>query len=334
VKKIVELDATEKFDILHAQFAYPPGIAALLAGKALKKPVVVSIQGGDGHWFGTCCNYHRQLMKTLLRNSQALIIGTASFAQEVRENNNEDPKFVILPGATNVEQFHSWNSRQRANMREKYGIPVAKRVILSHGRLDWRKGIGELLEAFVLLHERDKEIHLVFAGVGPDEDALQARVRDMNLVPYISFLGYVDYADTPEVYALGDIFCSPTYAEGFSNTIVEALASGLPVVSTNVVGVRDVLVDGETALLVEARDPKSLEAVLRTLLDDDTTRNRLINNGHEAVNRLWSWKNLAMKLEQVYSSVRTQIPQHSWSLDSCGNPKAEPCRFREAPNLL
>ncbi len=78
--------------------------------------------------------------------------------------------------------------------------------------------------------------------------------------------GYVDYADVPEVYRRADIFVSPTYAEGFSNTILEAMASGLAVVSCRAVGVVDCIRDGENGLLTEPGDVPALTAALRRVL--------------------------------------------------------------------
>lgn len=334
VEKVVSENQKKRFDLIHAQFAYPPGLAALLAGKVLAKPVILSIQGGDGHWFGTCCGYHRRVMKTILRNSQALIIGTESFAQEVRDLNDENPNFTVLPGATNTDLFRQFSSKERTELRKHYGVPLDKTVIVSHGRLDWRKGIRELLEAFSRIRSIRNDVHLVLAGVGPNEREIAGLIDALELGHAVTQLGYIDYLCAPEVYGCGDIFCSPTYAEGFSNTIVEALATGLPVVATDVVGVRDVIVHGETGMLVPPQDSGALAAALEQVLDNPGLREKLIAAGHAAVESKWNWRRLSEELERIYLRVLSISHTDGWDLSECGDPAAEVCRFRQSPHLL
>lgn len=334
VEKIVSENKKRRFDLIHAQFAYPPGLAALLAGKILGKPVVVSIQGGDGHWFGTCCGYHRKVMKTILRNSRALIIGTESFAHEVRDLNDENPDFIILPGATNTDMFRRFRSNEKMAFRKRFDVPIDKTVIISFGRLDWRKGIRELLEAFARIMSCRSDVHLVLAGVGPHEHEISELIDLLQVRQNVTQLGYIDYLNAPEVYGCGDIFCSPTYAEGFSNTIVEALATGLPVVATDVVGVRDVIEDGETGILVPPRDPVALAAALLRVLSEPNTWKKLTAAGQAAVESKWNWRRLSEEVEKVYFQKLSINHADNWSLSDCGDPFGETCKFRQSPHLL
>ena len=83
VDAVLAEHAQAPFELLHAQYGYPTGLAALEAGRRLKLPVVVSIQGGDGHWVGPCCSTHRDAMRAVLLHASAVLIGSASFAEEV-----------------------------------------------------------------------------------------------------------------------------------------------------------------------------------------------------------------------------------------------------------
>ena len=111
IETIVEIVVREHeqkpFDIIHAQYGYPTGLAALEASKRLGVPNVISIQGGDGHWVGLCCKTHKAAMLTVLGHAGALLIGSRSFAQEVRENHGTPVEdFVIVPGAVNLPLIH------------------------------------------------------------------------------------------------------------------------------------------------------------------------------------------------------------------------------------
>ena len=106
VDKALELHARQPFDVVHAQYAYPTGLAALEVSRRAGIPNVVSIQGGDGHWVGGCCETHQRAMDAVLNHAMGLAIGCDSFRDEVVENHGTDPaRFTIVPGATNVDQF-------------------------------------------------------------------------------------------------------------------------------------------------------------------------------------------------------------------------------------
>ena len=98
-RTVLELHDREPFDVLHAQYAYPNGLAALRAARAAGLPAVVSVQGGDGHWVGTCCTTHRELVRAVFAAAPALLIGSPSFAAEVVERHGVDPaRFTLVPG--------------------------------------------------------------------------------------------------------------------------------------------------------------------------------------------------------------------------------------------
>ena len=106
VKLAETLHKTKPFDVVHAQYCYPNGMAALKISTKLKIPNVVSIQGGDGHWVGLCCSTHKSAMLAVLNHANLLIIGSDSFADEVCKNHNlKKDRLLIIPGAINSEDF-------------------------------------------------------------------------------------------------------------------------------------------------------------------------------------------------------------------------------------
>ena len=189
----------------------------------------------------------------------------------------------------------------------------------------------DLLDAFEILAE-GRPLRLVISGIGPDVDAVRDRVDALgHLHDRIDVAGYTAYADAPDVYRQGDVFVSPTYAEGFSNTILEAMASGLPIVSTEVVGVVDCLRDGENALLVAPRAPEALAAAIGRLLDDADLRGRLARYALEEARTKYAWATIAEQIAGVYGDLGGTRPDTAWSLPD-GAPDA--CRFRAEPHLL
>jgi glycogen synthase len=312
-RTVVDLHDEQPFDVLHAQYGYPPGLAVLLASRETGLPTVVSIQGGDGHWVGTCCRTHAEAMHTVLDSSGAVLIGSASFRDEVVGNLGTDPaRFRIVPGATDTRRFTPAD--------RPLGSLADPPVLLFHGRVDRRKGVLDLLEAL------PDDVRLVVSGIGPDLDEARARADSRT-----TFLGYVPPEEAPEVYRSADVFVSPTYSEGFSNTLLEAMASGLPTVSTASVGVVDCLRHEDNGLLHDPGDVGGLAKALDRLLSDAPLRTRLATTALEEVRRLYSWPVLARSIDDVYTELAGTTPDLSWTPPTTVDPT---CRFRAAAHLL
>ena len=312
------------FEVLHAQYGYPPGYAVLLASHATGVPCVTSIQGGDGHWVGSCCGSHELAMRRVIERSGAVLIGGDSFRHEVCERLGIDPAcFTIVPGAVDTERFHPAPGKAPGSA----GVPP---VLLYHGRVDRRKGALDFVEALRRLAPR-MPFRAIVSGIGPDVDAVRAAIDAANLGERVEMRGYVKYDEVPAVYREADAFVSPTYAEGFSNTILEAMASALPIVSCRAVGVIDALRDGENALLVEPGDTVALAAALARMLEDPPLRAQLATSALYECRRTYSWFAVA---ERILAAYRGAIARGTARNGALSPLPIEPCRFRATPHLL
>jgi glycogen synthase len=319
---VVDLHERKPFDVLHAQYAYPNGLAVLRAARVTGLPAVVSVQGGDGHWVGTCCTTHQALIRAVFTHAPALVIGSPSFAAEVTARHGVDPaRFTLVPGATDVERFAPPDPDDLASVSN----PA---VLLYHGRVDVRKGVLDLLEAVRLLLADGVRVRLLVSGIGPDTALVGQRITALGLDDHVEVLGAVPYERAHEVYRRGEVFVSPTYAEGFSNTILEAMASGLPVVSTDVVGVRDCVRPEDNGILVPPADPVALAAGISRVLTDDVLRRRMAERAHRDVHMRWSWPVVTGQITTIYDRPAVALPE-------IPDPPVDPsCRFRSAPHLL
>ncbi|RZT85701.1 glycosyltransferase involved in cell wall biosynthesis [Pseudonocardia sediminis] len=319
---VLDLHAATPFDVLHAQYSYPNGLAVLRAAHTTGLPAVVSVQGGDGHWVGTCCTTHRALNRAVMQGAPALLIGSDSFAAEVADRHDVDrARFAVIPGATDADRFFPAGPP---------GAVSDPAVLLYHGRIDARKGVLDLLDAVSSLLEH-RRVRLLVSGIGPDTRRVAERIAELGLGEHVEVLGAVPYERAEEVYRRGEIFVSPTYAEGFSNTVLEAMASGLPVVSTDVVGVRDCVRDDENGVLVPAGEPAALATALARLIDDAPRRRRLAECALDEVRRRWSWPVVAARITGVYDEVIAR----GAGVAAIEQPAMDPeCRFRAAPHLL
>ena len=315
--------AVQPFDILHAQYGYPTGWAVLLAAAEIGVPCVVSIQGGDGHWVGSCCETHYQAFRRVLDHAGALLIGGESFISEVSERMGVPrARFTRVPGAVDTTRFRPGHV---------VGSVAAPPRLLYHGRVDRRKGVLDFIEALGLLRDWGVPFRATISGIGPDVEPAQTLAARLRFTPEtLAFSGGADYATAPQIYAAADIFASPTYSEGFSNTILEAMACGLPVASCEVVGVTDCLRHDDNGLLTQAGDVRAHAETLRRLIEDESLRRRIAQRGLDDCRANYAWAVVGRRVVEVYAELRTTVPAGDISRDLV----ASPCRFRVHPHLL
>ena len=225
-----------------------------------------------------------------------------------------------MPGAVDIERFHPDPARPEADPP----------VMLYHGRVDARKGVLDLLDAARQLRDTGDRFRLLISGIGPTFEETAAAIPGLGLRGLVEMTGYVEYADVPEVYRRADIFVSPTYAEGFSNTILEAMATRLAVVSCRSVGVVDCIRDGENGLLTEPGDRNGLAEALRRVLRDGEFRRGLADAALWECRAVYSWSKVGRQIMDVYAEVAGRKPDLDWSPQL----PVTPCRFRAEPHLL
>jgi glycosyltransferase involved in cell wall biosynthesis len=174
--------------------------------------------------------------------------------------------------------------------------------VLYVGRLTREKGVDLLADAFLRAHEGDPRLHLLLAGGGPEEGELRNRLGDRATI-----LGWLDGDDLPRAYASADIFLFCSRTDTFGQVLVEAGASGLPVVAIDEGGPSSIVADGETGRLCGA-DPAMLAAAILQLADSPAWRAKLGRQGREAA-RARTWEASMMQLADGYDRATEPAEQ-------------------------
>lgn len=171
-----------------------------------------------------------------------------------------------------------------------------------------RKRIIDLIDAFALLNASEPRARLVVIGDGPEHAALLQRVATLGLEGRVQLLGALpDDAEVRAWYGRASVFCLPSEQEGFGIVFLEAMASGLPVVSTSAAAIPEVVPDGEAGLLVPPRDPIALAEALLRLLQDPGLRSRLRDAGRVHARR-YGWEQVADRfLEAVAPQLAAPV---------------------------
>lgn len=188
-----------------------------------------------------------------------------------------DPaRLSFVPQSIDVDHYataRSVGAGRRAELRERLDLHGC--VFIYTGRLIWEKGVPTLLDAFAAIRPQAPDATLLLVGDGVDEPEYRARAERIGNV---RFSGFVQRQELPELYACGDVFVFPSLGEPNGLVVDEALAAGLPVISSDAVGdIRDRIRDGENGYVVPGGDAPALAARMRALATEPALRARLAN---------------------------------------------------------
>jgi glycosyltransferase involved in cell wall biosynthesis len=174
--------------------------------------------------------------------------------------------------------------------------------VLTVARLESQKDHATLIEAV----PRVPDARFVLVGEGGERRALESRARALGVSDRVRFLGL--RGDIADLLAISDVFVLPSLYEGLPLSILEAMAAGKPVVASSIPGIDEVVVDGETGLLVPPRDPAALAASIRLLLTDSDLRVRLGDAGRERVHGTFSLERMVEGVVAVYQEALAEHP--------------------------
>lgn len=275
LQAFVALFRRHRFDIV-LSVTPKAGLLTMVAGFLAQVPCRI-------HWFtGQVWVTRQGLGRSILKTADRLI---AALATSLLADSPSQRDFLVEQGVVRTnkisviadgsicgvdsERFCP-NAEARQAVRASFGIPDAATLVLYLGRLNVDKGLRELSEAMRTLGERFPAVHWLF--VGPDEGDMADELR-LAAGRFSNRIHFQGFTAQPETFmAAADLFCLPSYREGFGSSILEAAAAGIPGVATRIYGLTDAVEDGVTGLLVPPRDVGALTNALSALLQDGVRR--------------------------------------------------------------
>lgn len=210
----------------------------------------------------------RKMTYLAARLSHLVVVNSQATRRVLLEAGVPDDKIRVIPCGLRPPQALP----DRSGARSRLGLSQDAFVVSALGRAVRGKGVPDLIEALSGMVDDFPDVMLVVAGDGPDRADMQQEAR-RRLGGRAVFLGFVD--DTADVYAAADVFALPSHLEGFGQVYIEAAFHGVPSIGASVGGVPEVILDGETGLLVPVNDPPAIAAAIRRLHDDAGFRRSL-----------------------------------------------------------
>jgi glycosyltransferase involved in cell wall biosynthesis len=226
-----------------------------------------------------------------------------------------EARTATIYNAVDLSGWDRWNLR---SWRTELGFGPEDVVLAQAGSLIHRKGHDILLRAFRDLHQARPQCRLLIVGDGPDRPGIEAGARELNVEPWVRFTGFITPPPGVVFRDVADIAVSPSRAEGFGLTVIEAGAAGCPVVATDTTGMREILTDGENGLVVPIENPEALGQALLRLVDDAALRRRFAERLRDTVRERFSITRYVGDFEALYErwlerpSKQLGWSQHIW----------------------
>lgn len=263
----------KKIDVLH--FHYADFIPTSILLRSLDKvPVVVTLHWcpldypqelARMFWHSNIFPVHQHLMFCQGVRSATKVISPSKYIADIVERKC-GVRPIVIPNPICLQDYECLPAREKT--RETLGLDAKDIVAIYAGRLDPVKGLIYLVKAFTNIITECPLAKLLIAGTGPSKDELENFVKAMHLKNII-FTGYLEKHHLHQLLAAADVYISPSLYENFSMAILEALASGLPIVATNVGGTPEIVENGKNGFLVSPKNPNALsDAVLRIIFNE------------------------------------------------------------------
>jgi len=293
------------YDLIHGHWAVPGGPIAASVAASAGKPLVVSMHGSD-----VFVIEHNRLYAAVARRAFARAERVTACSEDLRTRaigvGLSKDKTVRLPYGVDTAHYGQGSG---VAQRERLAIPADAPVIGALGRLVAKKGFGTLIDAFGMVLAAHPEAYCVIGGEGDLGEALREAADRLGIGERVRFPGHVGWQDTPDWLAMCDIMTVPSVidangnVDGLPNVLLESMASGRPVIGSDVAGIPSVIDDGRNGLLCPPGDAKVLAERLGMLLDDAALRRRLGEQARADMLAAYDWSTIAERMVGIYQQA-------------------------------
>ncbi len=273
-----------KYDVLHVHgccwLGFIPLFFGIRFGKFFRKKIVATYHGGDFERFISSNRLVAWIIRSTLKKADILTVPSMFLKKQLAEYGIESR---VIPNLIDEKFFtdHDWNPSVHRFLYVKY--------------LEQRYGIDTLLRAFSLIKKSVPDAQLVIVGRGPQKEELQQLARELDIYDAVTFKGNVEYNDIQNEYFTASYFLSTSRIDSFSIVIIEASAAGLPIVTTGVGGIMDIIKNGYNGLVVkDCEDYRSIAQKAIQIVNDPSLARQLRDNARSHAQK-YHWNTIRKK---------------------------------------
>lgn len=290
-----QLAKEKQYDLSHSFFSVPCGVISLLLKRKCKIPYIVSLRGSDvpgySERFTFLYKFITPIIKKVWRNAYFVVANSQGLKELALKSNPQEEINVIFNGIETKEFFPDSSKKNK----DQFTIVCVSRVTP-------RKGIRFLIQAFSILSKRYDYIKLVIVGDGNERSSLEHLVRGLGLSNKVFFTGPVEHTNVLEYYQKANIFVLPSLNEGMSNTMLEALACGLPLIATDTGGTKELIKDDKNGFIVKLRDSNDIVEKIEKFLLDKNLEERMGKESSE-LSKKFDWNVIANEYIDLYKKT-------------------------------
>jgi glycosyltransferase involved in cell wall biosynthesis len=254
-----KLAKENEYDLTHSFFSVPCGFISLLLKWEFKLPYIVSLRGSDVPGYSERFTALYKLITPTIKkiwNSAYFVIANSQGLADLALQAKPQKEIGVIYNGIDVQEFFPDPAKRNPDQF----------TILCVSRVTPRKGIRFLVQAFNILSARYENARLVVVGDGNEKSSLEQLVQGLGIKDKIIFAGPVSHDRVLEYYQKANVFVLPSLNEGMSNTMLEALACGLPIVATETGGTKELLTDNKNGLIIKMKDPDDLAEKIEKLI--------------------------------------------------------------------
>lgn len=303
LRQLLQILRDKQIDVLHAH-CYKSDLYGLILRRFHPMKLMTTAHGplATFQFFWASKNWrvrylYDQIDLRILRYFETVIMVSDTMRGIISRHGVDPRRLIWIRNAIDSGFFRRTGTRDEA-FRESVGIPAGATVIGAVGRLNGEKDYPNFLNAAKVLLDRRANLHFVIAGKGELEADLRRMARDLGIAGRVTFLGH--FHDVRKVFELMSVYVLSSTREGLPNTVLEAMAMEVPIVTTDVDGVREAVSDQMEAILVPARNAEHLAAGIERMLDDVALRTRLVANARRKVELEFSFAQRTRRIEDIY----------------------------------
>jgi len=266
--------------IINAHWLIPQGFVGVLVKLLTGHTLVITVHGSDVLILNG--RYMRRVKRFILYHADSVYVNSSVTEEACRSLYERE--YLNIPMGVSMEKFQTGDP---GRVVAKYHLKHF--TLLFVGRLAEEKGLTYLLEALSLLKSSGRVCKALIVGTGPLERELRTYIKKHSLQDVVDMIGWVSQDDLPSFYSAADVFVGPSLREAQGIVFIEALAAGLPVVTTDRGGMKDFIHNGENGFMVGGGDAKALFHTLAMLYDNPTVVEKLSSQAASSIQEGYSW---------------------------------------------
>ncbi len=295
------------FDLFHSHGAVKMGVLCRMAGWCLTKPNIVKIATA-GHVTKLAGNWQSSWLIPIFKSSSAIIAMTDEIEEELKSQDVSEQVVKRIANGVNCSRFSPLPLSQKIQWKKENNIGEESEIVLFSSRLVPRKGLDVLIEAWSLVGKKYPEVFLLILGSGKNQpDSIEELMKNKVAEKRFENVRFLGETSTPELYlGLADVFVFPSRQEGFPNALMEAMATGLPVLGSHIGGVTDLVEDKKTGFLFTPESSSDLADNIVSLLHDAELCEKTGQQARKNVLDNYSFETISARYMDVYLELATK----------------------------